>query len=176
MYPLVPHPAAPAAQVKAVAARIIRLRDGKAMVRYRVDGAEGLVLPAFKGRGRGDELWQTTCFELFLRGAGTAYREFNFSPSGQWAAYSFAAEREGLDEFEPVLAPEVITEQGPSILVASAIVDAREFVGFTRAGISAVIEEGGGIKSYWALAHPTDKPDFHHPACFAAELEPPLYA
>ena len=37
-------------------------------------------------------------------------------------------------------------------------------------GLSAVIEEQGGVKSYWALAHPDAKPDFHAPACFAATL------
>jgi hypothetical protein len=34
-----------------------------------------------------------------------------------------------------------------------------------------VLEEQDGTKSYWAIAHPDpDKPDFHHPDCFAAQL------
>jgi hypothetical protein len=38
-------------------------------------------------------------------------------------------------------------------------------------GLSAILEEKGGTKSYWALAHPSgDKPDFHAPDCFAASL------
>jgi hypothetical protein len=37
-------------------------------------------------------------------------------------------------------------------------------------GLSAVLEENDGTKSYWALAHPGDKPDFHAPGCFAARL------
>ena len=38
-------------------------------------------------------------------------------------------------------------------------------------GLSAILEEKDGTKSYWALAHPEgDKPDFHDPACFAAHL------
>ena len=37
-------------------------------------------------------------------------------------------------------------------------------------GLSAVLEEKDGTKSYWALAHPRgDKPDFHAPDCFAAQ-------
>ena len=35
---------------------------------------------------------------------------------------------------------------------------------------TAVIEEADGTKSYWALAHPSDKPDFHHPDSFALDL------
>jgi hypothetical protein len=38
-------------------------------------------------------------------------------------------------------------------------------------GLSAVLEETDGTKSYWALAHGQgDKPDFHDPACFAERL------
>ena len=38
-------------------------------------------------------------------------------------------------------------------------------------GLSAVLEEKDGTKSYWALAHPNpEKPDFHDPGCFAAHL------
>jgi hypothetical protein len=33
-----------------------------------------------------------------------------------------------------------------------------------------VLEETGGTKSYWALSHVQDKPDFHDPGCFAARL------
>ena len=39
-----------------------------------------------------------------------------------------------------------------------------------RLGLSAVIEETSGRKSYWALAHPPGKADFHHSDCFALEL------
>ena len=41
-----------------------------------------------------------------------------------------------------------------------------------RLGLSAVIEDTSGGKSYWALAHPPGKPDFHHADCFALELPP----
>lgn len=39
-----------------------------------------------------------------------------------------------------------------------------------RLGLSAVIEETSGAKSYWALAHAPGKPDFHHPDAFALDL------
>jgi hypothetical protein len=41
-----------------------------------------------------------------------------------------------------------------------------------RLGLSAMIEETSGSKSYWALAHPPGQPDFHHPDCFAHEFSP----
>jgi hypothetical protein len=39
-----------------------------------------------------------------------------------------------------------------------------------RLGLSAVIEETSGDRSYWALAHPPGKADFHHSDCFALRL------
>ena len=40
-------------------------------------------------------------------------------------------------------------------------------------GLTAVIEEEGTHKSYWAACHPKSKPDFHDPACFTGELAAP---
>ncbi|HKX21768.1 MAG TPA: hypothetical protein VJM81_00690, partial [Rhizorhapis sp.] len=37
-------------------------------------------------------------------------------------------------------------------------------------GLSAVIEEQDGAKSWWALVHPSEKPDFHLRDCFALQL------
>ena len=37
-------------------------------------------------------------------------------------------------------------------------------------GLSAVIETIDGAISYWALAHPAEKPDFHHPDSFVLTL------
>ena len=36
--------------------------------------------------------------------------------------------------------------------------------------VSAVIEETDGTRSFWSLAHPPGKPDFHHRDSFALEL------
>jgi len=39
--------------------------------------------------------------------------------------------------------------------------------------MTAVIEEQGGRKSYWAMAHPAGAPDFHDPACFTGLVAAP---
>jgi hypothetical protein len=66
-YRLKAHPAHPPARITGVEGRVIGLDDDWLRVRWRVDGAQDLIVPAFAGRGRADELWKTTCFELFLR-------------------------------------------------------------------------------------------------------------
>ena len=40
-------------------------------------------------------------------------------------------------------------------------------------GLSTVVEDNHGRLSYWALRHPSGKPDFHHPDTFALEIVPP---
>ena len=152
--------------------RWVELPDRRLMLRYRVDGAANLIVPPFRGRGRGDDLWKTTCFELFLYDGGGRYREFNFSPSGQWACYSFSGYRNLAGPFEPRQTPQIDHETGTSMFVQTVFIDRGELEGAESAALAAVIEEKGGRPSYWALAHGGLKPDFHDPACFRIPLSP----
>jgi hypothetical protein len=128
------------------------------------------VIPPPAEPTRADDLWQTTCFEAFLRIPGVdAYREWNFAPSGEWAANDFERHREGRANAE-VAAPYIRVEDNLTwwALGATIPVDAEAIWAL---GLSAVLEESEGTKSYWALAHPPgDKPDFHAADCFAASL------
>lgn len=142
------------------------------MLRFRVDGCGALVAPEFRGLGRGDELWKTTCFELFLYDGEGRYREYNFSPSQQWAAYSFTGYRGHREDVEPAAQPEIQSERGLSIYTLTVFLSQKELEGAQSAALSAVIEEEGGRPSYWALAHNGLKPDFHDPACFRISLRP----
>ncbi len=135
---------------------------------YRVEGAADLVLPAPRSPGRADGLWKHLCFEAFVGLPGGAYLEFNFAPSGQWAAYRFDAYRSGMRE-EPATML-LSCEAGPDWFTIDAKVDCAALVANHPLGLSAVIEEESARKSYWALGHPTGAPDFHDPACFRAVL------
>ena len=118
-----------------------------------------------------DELWKTTCFEAFLGPVGAgSYREWNFAPSGNWAAYDFSAYREEMARADVGSPPYIRMEDNFTWWTVGATIatDAQQQ---WQLGLSAVLEEIDGTKSYWALAHPPgDKPDFHHANCFAARL------
>ncbi len=133
--------------------------------------ASRFVLPDVTEEGRADGLWQRTCLEAFLRAdEAEAYREWNFAPSGQWAAYDFTAYREGMANADVSAPPYIRLEDNLTwwAVGATIAVPAEEH---WNLGLSAVLEEQDGTKSYWALAHPAgDKPDFHHPDCFIAKL------
>jgi len=177
---LKPHPSTPGAPVERIEVGAERTGARRLSLRYRVVGdMAGLLIPAPAGPARADGLWRHTCFEAFLRvPGGDAYWELNLSPSMQWAAYAFAGYRLGGHDIEAVgpLRPDVSSEAGSLSLEVS--VDLSGVAGLPadgawELGLSAVIEEAGGAISYWALAHPPGKPDFHHADCFALELVAP---
>lgn len=131
-----------------------------------------LRLPAPMKPYRTDDLWQTTCFELFVGDHDHRYREFNFSPSSQWAAYQFEDYRSGVQDLGLDEPPTILfTDEGNGILVIVRL-RLRDLQESARIGLSAVIEEVDGHKSYWALVHPDGPPDFHNRDCFVAGLPP----
>lgn len=168
---LVPHPAYPPSAVRAITARITP--DGDWLrLRWRIEGAHMLVVPPFAGKGRADGLWQTTCFELFVQVPGEdGYSELNLSPSERWNAYDFTGYRTGMAERMFPREPACTMRKGEALAIFDAAVPAVALPSAPwRLNMTAVVEEQGGVKSYWALAHPADKPDFHDPACFTATL------
>ncbi|HSQ95338.1 MAG TPA: DOMON-like domain-containing protein [Croceibacterium sp.] len=173
--PLIQHSASPPREVTAVTARVLGADDFWLRLRWRIDGALALVVPPFAGKGRADELWRTTCFELFLMPEGrNAYCEFNLSPSERWAAYDFSGYREGMSERPVEREPQGTMRLGSSFAIFDATIPLSALpAGNCRMNVTAVIEEHGGVKSYWALAHPAGKADFHDPACFVATLPAP---
>jgi hypothetical protein len=159
---LAAHPDFPGAAVRAIEVDIERPLPTRLTLTYRVTAdPDCLVLPApMAGGGRADELWRTTCFELFIRPEpGEAYFEFNIAPSLQWAAYRFDSYRAGMAQLD-VDAPAI----GPTRLAHGCELPATLMlppVAGARFAPTAIIEETGGAKSYWALAHAPGRPDFH---------------
>jgi hypothetical protein len=107
-----------------------------------------------------------------MGGEGPEYREFNFSPSGEWAVYDFRGYRNG-GVLENELAPGIIVHKTIDRLELGAEIGQAFLLHGRplRLGLSAIVEDAGGILSYWALRHPPGKPDFHHADAFAVQLE-----
>jgi hypothetical protein len=124
-------------------------------------------------------LWHHTCVELFVRAQNDAeYYEFNFSPSGEWAAYGFRDYRAAASIDTDELEPKIAVRQGVETLELSAVLCADRLPGIApkirlSLGLGAVIEDLKGSFSYWALKHPAGKPDFHHADSFALEIVVP---
>lgn len=164
------HPACRCDAVESIAVELGPRSAAQLRLRYVVTGQMSeLLVPAPADPERTDGLWKATCFEAFAQEMGVeGYEEFNFSPSTQWAVYRFDRYREGMRNPD-VLAPRIEARHGEHHYELHVAFDlAGE--GPWRLGLSAVIEETNGAKSYWALKHPAGKPDFHHAEGFVLEL------
>lgn len=174
---LLPHADSSAGVVEAIHVEVARHITGALTLTYVLTGdLNALRIPQSQPAGRADGLWQHTCFEAFIRVQDSpAYREFNFSPSGQWQAYAFTEYRVGgllQPAAEPLIA--CVAELGrlmPTLTLTATIQAADLPPGNTlRIGLAAVVESAAGDMAYWALHHAPGKPDFHHPDTFALEL------
>jgi hypothetical protein len=173
------HPDSTCVAATRIDVEVMRPSAGTLVLAYAVYGNIGdLRLPAITAPARSDELWQHTCFEAFLgTAAGAAYYELNFAPSTQWAAYRFGSYRNGVRVATEIGAPRIDLQSASDLytLRASLKLDGLSAlprdVGW-RLGLAAITEDTRGGKSYWALAHPSGKPDFHHFDCFGHEFSP----
>lgn len=175
------HPESRSSVAHHVEVVVTRPRPEGLVLSYKLSGrVDDVYLPAVRPTARGDELWQHTCFEAFVRASsGSEYYEFNFSPSTQWAVYRFTDYRNGMCVAAEVSTPPIdVRLDAQSFTLQAAL--ALDHLSLPREsswrlGLSAVIEETNGNKTYWALAHPPGKPDFHHKDAFAYELSPAVH-
>ena len=169
-YALKPHPDTPCEAASRIEVDVERPAEGVLALTYRLSAnVAELRLPPPAEPVRRDRLWETTCFEAFFQPHGDhGYFEFNFSPSTEWAAYRLSGYRSGMIA-APNEPPTLATGAGVGWYELRATLR-LPWLGNARLGLSAIVEDQAGHKSYWALAHPPGKPDFHDPACFAAKL------
>ena len=177
-HPLLCHPAAPCPARHQVSASAHLTADGTLALCFELRGdADKLRIPAPQPPGAADGLWQHTCCEAFVAAVdGAEYREFNLSPSGQWAAYRFHAYRKRDAGFVPPVAPQsdfrrtadgfrLTAQLAPELLPPATVF---------QIGLTLVLEASDGGKSYWALAHCAEQPDFHLGQSFTLTLALPI--
>ena len=135
-----------------------------------------------KSRSQKDELWKTTCFEIFLSRPGDlSYFEFNFSPTGDFAVYTFDDYRSDMQPLKQLVQPKFKFERGSDFYrITGAIGDAHDDPRFKlllaepklEASMTAVIKPlpGQGETTFWALSHAGKKADFHLRSSFGLSL------
>lgn len=172
------HPETQSRAVRGIEVRLWWERGGALALTYALKGElSRLRVPPPGPPRRADHLWRHTCFEAFISVKGDpAYREFNFAPSGEWAAYAFRRYRDSAPLVEERPFPRIaVRSAGDGFELDAAIGSDRLPTIAPHArlslALSAVVEEEDGVISYWALKHPPGKPDFHHPDAFALEIE-----
>ena len=169
---LVCHPQSSSQAVRGIDVVVGGAESGSLKLAFALKGElSDLRIPETRPSRWGHDLWQHTCFEAFLMAEeGPGYREFNFSPSSEWAAYTFRGYRDG-GEQEVEMAPVIAVHRSTDRLELHVEIrpDCLPPGRSLRLGLSAVIEAADGVLSYWALRHPPGKPDFHHTDAFALQ-------
>jgi hypothetical protein len=171
------HPDSLCSAATQVEVEVARPGAGSLVLSYFVTGKiDELRIAPVMAAARTDELWLHTCFEAFIGGSpSVGYYEFNFAPSTQWAAYRFTSYRSGMRVATEISVPRIEVQSSPEHCTLQASLELDQLSSLPRdagwrLGLSALIEDASGRKSYWALAHAPGKADFHHPDCFAYEL------
>jgi len=165
---LVRHPDTPPGAIHAVDAELQRVPGGVVATFRAMGNVSRLVIPPPLPPVRAGELWQATCFELFVAGQGESYREFNFSPSGAWAAYAFDGHRRGMRDTEAKV--EIKTSLDNKCLTLIAKIES-EIANPSQTGLTAVILETDAATRYWATAFAPGEPDFHAAAVRSLMLD-----
>ena len=164
MQPLMLHRDCDLGPVRAITATARATSHG-CEAEFRMEGAiDRIFVPPHAASVREDDLWTTTCFEIFWQPiGGTFYREFNLSPSGKWAAYDFDSFRENSRD-APVDAISVSCSHSDRNLVLHASIT-TDLPTPAQVALNAIVDDGAGKLQFWALAFPPGKPEFHSEAC-----------
>jgi hypothetical protein len=105
-------------------------------------------------------LWESTCLEVFeFDEKSTSYVEWNFSPSQDWAFFAFSEYRKKNKKFE-ARSPLSWSWSHESKQRNLDLKLPRCFEESTLQ-LTGVIDWGAKGIDYFALKHPTAKPDFH---------------
>jgi hypothetical protein len=172
---LSPHPSTTSDVVRYIDARIEWAETDRLSIAYRLRGDCGRIrIPEACRPQRTNGLWRHTCFEAFLLNTVDGYFEFNFAPSGEWAAYAFTRYREAAP-LPQVLAPELSVRRYHDTLELDAVINFSpstvDKAAPLKIALAAVVEDDAGTLSYWALIHPPGKPDFHHRDNFVVDFQ-----
>ena len=180
--PLKPHASGDTGPVQTLSVSGSLLHSGVLALDFRLsaDLQKLRFVPSVCHAQRRDELWRHTCFELFARRAHErSYCEFNFTPSGDWAAYAFDdyrgtrqdAAQQRIDVTMQTLGAGQVNLRARIDLGAAYAIDAAALeLTHWQLNCAAVIESNDGALGYWAAHHPRPQPDFHDAAGFVVSL------
>jgi len=126
------------------------------------------------GGKRTDNLWERTCFEIFIKtDSSTNYWEYNLSPAKNWAIYRFSRYREGkFDELSITSVPINIDVRSNEFTLQSTIPLPKQLIGQKlNIGLSSVVQDKNGVIYYYAITHLNKQADFHDGNSFVIEVQ-----
>ena len=137
----------------------IELNANNLRLQYSTAITRGLDWPELSSLERKDNLWRSTCLELFLSSPDdSSYLEINLSPSGAWNSYSFSGYREGMKTAPDIELDEFRVDR-PGVISASFLIG--RLSGPVLFGPATILADKNGRLRYFATKH-GETPDFHN--------------
>ena len=128
-------------------------------ISYDLSEIDEILMPHKQVLVRENELWKSTCMELFLKDVKESnYKELNVSLDGKWNAYEFSCYRTEMEKSRSVIVSEVKSLDTNIFWVRFEFRDklASQLL-INPASVIKNIDEG---VTYFAPAH-QERPDFH---------------
>lgn len=142
-------------------------------LQFHLSDISTVVVPPHNSPSRKTNLWESTCFEVFLSD-GARYLEWNFSPAGDWNVYAFDSYRKHstrvFDSGTFNAGKCLRGASGLSFFIQLNLDSCSSFLTPDRLGLCAVLQHSDGALSYWAVKHALTKPDFHSKDNFQIRL------
>ena len=121
-------------------------------------------------------LWEKSCFELFLCSEDGHYLEFNLAPNFGWNVFSFTKLRGPLLELDTIhdIEMDILNSSEKFFLVAK--IDFKDLpekfreIDKLKFGITSVMKLQNNDVEYWALTHCDQRPNFHRYESFIGKF------
>jgi hypothetical protein len=114
---------------------------------------------------RKDDLWKTTCFELFLASkTSKSYSEINVSSSYEYNIYSFTDYRKNMQLENNLSIKNIKKDISSNLLNLTFSIESKNKINIEDLiiNITSVVESTNNEIEYWAINHLEDKADFHN--------------
>lgn len=120
-----------------------------------------------------ENLWTTTCFEIFLKNfKGDDYYEFNFNSKGEWNVFYFSGYRQRVKEHKVDLEIKMLSRSTNERHQLQFQFDIKKLTNLKlpcQVSLATVVKTHLGV-SYWSQKHNGQKADFHDPKNFSVIL------
>ena len=145
-------------------------------ISYRLTGdLKQVLIPSVTAHPyRQFELWEATCFELFIAPVNESYYwEINLAPSGNWNIFRLDDYRQGQRNEEKIASLPMQIQQTEKLITLDLQLNLDILVVENQAldvSVTTVIQDQSNNFSYWALQHTGEVADFHRRDDFILEI------
>ena len=128
------------------------------------------IVPNKEKLKRANELWKTTCFELFLANSKEEkYYELNISPTLAWNFYTLSEYRAVPKEVAEEIEPLIMSRRDEENYEITFELESKtvNFEAFDTFNLACILLSNAKKRTFWSLNPQHGLPDFHNQQSFS---------